>query len=249
MHLRKKPKGHRFTHKIFMFYLDLDEIDSLCEKNLFLGHNRGRIYSFYDDDHMPFGKSSAKENVLEFLRLKGMTAEVGRIMLLTNLRTLGYVFNPLSIYFCFDKNDQPLYVVPEIGNTFGEIKPFLLDQGTYGDKTFKDQREKDYYISPFTNLDITLDFDLQIPDERLNVRVDDVQAGEKFFYASMTGQRKELNTANLLWYTLKFPFVTLKVIGLIHWHAFLLYLKGIPYHAKESNLHLQKEVLRGRNKH
>jgi len=248
MHLRVKPKQHRLLHKIFMFYVDLDEIDLICEKNSLVGHNTWRPYSFYDQDHLPLGKSTARENLIHFLRSKGITADMGRVMLLANFRTFGYVFNPLSVYFCFDTNGKPLCSVPEIGNTFGEIKPFILPPATLQGESFKDVQDKFYYISPFSKLDISLDFNFKIPDEHLDIRVDDISGGEKILYASLTGQRKVLNTRNLLWLTLRYPLVTLKIISLIHFHALWLYFRKVPFYAKQDSPHLQKEVLRGWNK-
>lgn len=244
MHWRTKPKQHRLLHRIFMFYIDLDEIDALCEKNVLVGHNRWRPYSFYDDDHLPFGKKTLRENLAYFLRSKGVAQEVGRVMVLANLRTFGYVFNPITVYFCFDKNGQPLCSVPEIGNTFGEIKSFVLPSSTLKDGAFKDEQEKFYYISPFSKLDISLDFNFKIPDERLDIRVDDVSGGEKILYASLTGKRQALNDRNLLWLTMRYPLVTLKVIALIHLHALWLYFKKVPFYPKQDHPHLQKEVLR-----
>ncbi len=244
MHLRLKPKKHKLIHKIFMFYLDLDEIDSLNQKTKFVSHNRFSIYSFRDSDHIELGGKTAKENLLLYLKSKGVTAPPAKIKLLTNLRTFGHIFNPVAFYFCFDEKDNPLYVVPEIGNTFGELKPYFIGPQDFAEGKFRSQQTKYYYISPFTDLDITLDFQMKIPADELDIRVDDIQHGAKFLYATMIGKRKELNTGNLLWYSLKFPFVTLKVIGLIHLHAGLLYLKRIPHHMKESHQELQKEVFR-----
>lgn len=248
VHLRVKPKTNKFVNKIFMFYLDLGEIDFLCQNNFFLGHNRFRPYSFYDSDHMPLANTTVRQNLVDFLRSKGVTQELGRIMLLTNLRTWGYVFNPLSIYFCFDKKDQPLCCIPEIGNTFGEIKPYLLKKETFVDGTFKEIQDKYFYISPFSDLDIGMEFNFKVPDEQLDIRVDDVRDKEKILFASLTGERKVLNKTNLFWYGLRFPFITFKIIALIHWHALLIYLRKFPFHAKEENPHLQKEVLRARIK-
>lgn len=248
MHCRVKPKRHRLSHRVFMFYLDLDEIDEICNKNFLIRHNKPGVYSFRDDDHMPFNRTTVRENLLEFLKRRGITQPVGRVMLLTNLRTFGYIFNPVSFYFCFTPSGEPLCAVPEIGNTFGEIKPYVLNSGDLKEETFSKTEEKFYYISPFSDLDLSLEFSLKLPAERLDIRVDDVQRSEKILYASLTGRRAELNLKNLLWYTFKFPFITLKVIGLIHFHAMLLYFKKVPYHLKESDPHLQKEVLRARGK-
>ena len=244
MHLRTKPKKHKLIHKIFMFYVDLDELDVLHQNVGMISYNRLNVYGFRDSDHIELGGKSAKENILRYLSSCGINTPIDRIMLLTNLRTFGYIFNPVSFYFCFDPKGDPICVVPEIGNTFGELKPFFIGPEHFLKGQFRCQQAKYYYISPFTDLDITMDFQIKIPNEKLDLRIDDIQAGEKFIYTTMLGERHELNTGNLLWYSLKFPFITLKVITLIHLHAGLLYLKRISHHAKESNPDLQKGVFR-----
>ena len=245
MHNRIKPKSHKLIHKIFMFYLDLDELDFLAQKLPLFSRNRRNLYSFYDSDHIVFNGANTKENVLEYLQSNGVDLSGGRIMLLTNLRTLGYVFNPVSFYFCFDKNSDPVCVVPEIGNTFKEIKPYFIGPESLRGEGFRSQQSKFFYISPFVDLDVVMDFQIRIPGEQLNICIDDMKNGEKFLFTSMQGPRKELSTKNLLRYSLQVPFVTLKVILLIHLHAGILhFLKRVPHHPKEKNPHLQKEVLR-----
>lgn len=248
-HMRVKPIKNGFAHNLFMFYLDLDEIDGLNQKIPIFGHNRFNIYSFYDADHIPLTRGTLRENLETFLRSKGITGEIGRVMMLSHMRTWGYVFNPLTVYFCFDKNGGPVCAVPEIGNTFGEIKTFVLKNETLSGGSFHQTQEKFYYISPFSALDVFLEFDFRIPDERLDIRVDDVQDREKILYASLSGRRKELNMKNLLWYSLKFPLMTLQVIFLIHLHALIIYLRRVPFFVKEADPDLQKEVLRARVKH
>ena len=93
MHYRLEPKKHKFTHRIFMFYFDLDEIDGLTKKITFLSHNRFNIYNFCDSDHISFKGESIKDNVLDYLKTKGVDLPSGKIMLLTNVRTFGYKFN------------------------------------------------------------------------------------------------------------------------------------------------------------
>ena len=248
MHCRIRPKRHQFMHKIFMFYLDLNEIDVLSEKVLLLSHNKSNIYNFCDDDHFKADGLGIKAKVLAFLSDKGVVLEDGKIMLLTNLRTFGYVFNPVSFYFCFDKSGAPVCVVTEIGNTFGEIKLFFMGAEALSNSQFISQQEKYFYISPFISLYIPMDFNIAIPDEKLNIKIDDFDAKGKFLYTVMSGKRKPITNSRLFWITLKFPFITLKVIFLIHFHAFLLWLKRVPFHEKTSNPHLQKEVYRAWNK-
>jgi hypothetical protein len=244
-HERQIPKQYKFAHKIFMFYLDLDELPQLSEFSPFLGYNQGRVYDFKDQDHISSGFSSVKENIRAYLKTQGVVALIHRIQLLTNVRTFGYIFNPVSFYFCFDSNDDPVCVVSEIGNTFGELKYFYLGPEKKSAQAFSDRQVKYYYISPFTDLDNQLDFKIQVPDERLNISIDTLKNGKKFFWSSMTGPRKALNSRHLWWYTVKYPWVTLKVIFLIHWHAAILHLiKKVAHHAKEENPELQRDIQR-----
>jgi hypothetical protein len=248
MHHRLAPKEHRFSYKFFSFYLDLDEIDELTGRILFLSRNRFNVYSFYDRDHIGEEQSSVKENISAYLREQGVDIKNGRIMLLTYLRMFNYVFNPVSFYFCFDATGEPVCVVPEIGNTFKELKPFFIGNEALKENRFKDTQTKYYYISPFAQLDDNLDFRLTVPDERVNIGIDTSKDGKKVILTTMLGDKKPLTNRDLLWLTVKFPFVTLKAISLIHWHAFMLWLKKIPFEEKKSNMHLQKEVQRAWSK-
>lgn len=244
MHCRIKPRRHKFNNRIFMFYLDLDEIDAVSASLGLISRNRWNLFSFRDDDHLQLGAASAKENILKYVQSQGLREKVSRVMLLTDLRVLGYVFNPVSFYFCFDDKQRPLCAVLEIGNTFGELKPFFMGPERIRKDRFEDRQTKYFYISPFVDLDVPMDFQIAVPGERLNIKIDDVKDGEKFLYTTMSGPRRELTKANLWRYALRFPFVTLQVIFLIHLHALILYLKKIPYHAKEDHLDMQKGVYR-----
>ena len=245
MHDRHSPRPYKFVHKIFMFYLDLDELSQLSRMSGFLGYHQNRIYDVRDHDHIMVGLVSIKDNIRAYLKTQGVLPKIHRIQLLTNVRTFGYIFNPVSFYFCFDETDNPVCVVTEIGNTFGELKYFYLGPDKKSPRAFEDRQIKYYYISPFTDLDNQLDFRIQVPDDRLNITIDTLKNGEKFFWSSMTGPRKEISTVNLFWYTLKYPWVTLKVIVLIHWHAAILhFIKKVPHHAKEDNAQLQRGVHR-----
>lgn len=244
MHHRLIPREHRFSYRFFSFYLDLDEIDMIARQVFGISRNRFNAYAFYDKDHLELSGGTVKDNVLLYLKQNGIDLTGGRIMLLTNLRTFGYIFNPVAFYYCFDQSGRPVCVVPQIGNTFGELKAFLLRDDNFEKGRFKDRQDKFYYISPFTRLDDQLDFRIGIPDDQLRVGIDTSAQGKKIIVTTLTGDRKDLNSSNLCLMTLKFPFVTLKVITLIHWHALLLWLKKIPYQEKTQNMHLQKEVHR-----
>ena len=166
-------------------------------------------------------------------------------MLLTLPRVFGYVFNPISIYYCFDADGSPVCSVAEVGNTFREMKLFLLrPEELNAGTTFNKIVPKHFYVSPFSSLDLSFDFKLKIPDDKLNLKIDDRDGDQKTLISTVTGQRAELSNRNLAWFTFKYPLVTLKVIFLIHWHALRLWLKRVPFYHKAENASLQREVLR-----
>lgn len=250
MHHRLAPKKHSFHYDIFMFYLDLDEIDVLDQKLKWMSRNRFNLFNFKDSDHLQIPDSTGltgniRENIKTYLSLNGIEIGSGRILVLTNLNTLGYQFNPVSFYFCYDEAGKAICSVAEVGNTFGEIKPYFLGFTNLKDNLFHLNTTKYFYVSPFIDMDTNFDFSLTIPDENLNIKIDDYdKSGNKFFISTLKGIRKPLTDANLLKYFFSFPLVTIKVISLIHWQALKLWLKKLPYHKKSDDQDLQREVYR-----
>lgn len=251
MHHRLTPKVHRFHYNIFMFYLDLDEIDQLHKKSWFISRNRFNIFNFRDKDHLQLPKENpdtsknVRQHITNYLKENNVEIGNGKIMLLTNLCTLGYQFNPVSFYFCYDENDQPICAVVETCNTYLEMKPFFLGNQNLSNSKFQLKVPKYFYVSPFIDMDTFFDFNLQIPDEKLSIKIDDHdKQGNRFFISTLNGKRKALNDKNLLLYFISFPFITIKVITLIHWQALKLWLKKLPYHPKASNKELQRDVYR-----
>ncbi len=245
MHHRLEPKVNQFRYRIFMFSLDLDEIDSL--RIPFLSRNRWNLYEFRDRDHLTIEgleTKSVKENVIGYLALNGIQFPPGgRIQFVTLPRVLGYVFNPVSFYFCFDAAGSPLCAVVQVGNTFREMKPYLIPAPT-PDGTFRLITPKHFYVSPFSALDLSFDFKLRVPGEILDIHIDDRDGERRVLLSALTGKRTPLTTGRLMWLTLKYPLITLKVISLIHWHAFILWLKRLPFHRKNANPDMQRDVLK-----
>ncbi len=250
MHHRLEPKKHRFNYHVFMFYIDLDEVTLLTKKLWMFSNEKFNFFSLRKSEHiqLPIDKPDTKKNIKEqisiYLSQNNIEIGNGKIMLLTNLNVLGYNFNPVSFYYCFDESSQPLCVVAEIGNTFGEIKPFLLNKNNLSKNIFHLNTTKYFYVSPFIDHDTNFDFNLAIPDQKLNIRIDDHKNEKRFFISTLTGTKKYLNNFNLIWYSIRFPFITLKIITLIHWNALLLWMKKIPFHKKEEEQEKQKDVFR-----
>jgi DUF1365 family protein len=244
-----EPKKHRFHYKIFMFYIDLDEIDTLAKKYLLISRNHFNFFNFRDSDHLqlpadkPDVTKNVKQQVLDYIASQGVHPVNPRIFLLTHLRTLGHLFNPVSFYFVYD-GDKPLCCIPELGNTFGEMKLFLLNTETLKENRFLSRVKKYFYVSPFIDHDVYFDFQLGIPGDKLNIRIDDYREDHRFFISTLTGHKKKLTNLRLFLYSVRFPFITIQVIGLIHWQALLLWLKKLHFHRKAEFPELQKDVLR-----
>jgi DUF1365 family protein len=255
MHNRMSPKKHRFHYNVFLFCIDIDKIDEDFHRISFVRRNKFSLFSFYDKDHLelPVASDAKKENLPAstvrdnlniYLRQNGVEKLPSRVLLITNLRLLGYVFNPVSFYFCYDENDQPVCAVAEVSNTFKEMKLYFLGKDHFDGKQFHLRTKKYFYVSPFIDHDAEFDFSLELPAEKLNIRIDDYKNEERFFISTLTGKRKELTSARLVGYFFRFPFITLQIIFLIHWNAFLLWMKKFHYHKKGEHKELQRDVMK-----
>jgi len=242
-HSRSIIIGNKFYYKYFMFYLDLDEIDYLSSNLALFSRNRFNVFSFWDRDHLVFDKPDVKQNILKYIRENGVAEEIKKIQLLTNVATFGYNFNPVSFYFCFNNENNPVCAVPEVGNTFGELKPFYISNDNMVNGQFHARIQKNFYVSPFIEHDVWFEFQLSVPDNKLNIKIDDYKEGNRIFTTHLSGKRNVLTDFNLIKYALKYPFVTLKVIGAIHWQAIKLILRKVRYFKKNEYLDLQKGAL------
>lgn len=243
VHERFSPVRRRFAYRVFSFCLDVDEIDDVALRNPLVSRNRFNLFSFYDRDHLDLGCGTLRENVIAFLRSGGVDAPVGRILLVTNLRILGYVFNPVSFYFCFDESGTPLAAIAEVNNTFGEMKLYLLDSsGLRNGSRFEGRQKKHFYISPFVALDSELDLRLTVPGERLRIAIIDYELNRRILNAVMSGERHALTATRLAWYSVKYPLLTLKIIGAIHWEALQLWLRNVPFFRKTDGKDLQQGI-------
>jgi len=267
MHERFSPRSHRFLYRIFLFALDLDELDTLHGKLRLFSFSRANLYSFRERDFLPTqepvfnsemqiraGSSGGlKQRVVAYLAARDVDLTDGRVLLVTLPRVLGYLFNPVSFYFCFDRTGAPVAALAEVTNTFKEMKPYLLGpetRATDGSEltrdsvTFRLRIPKNFYVSPYSDVDVAFDFTLRTPGERLSVQIDDYDGAERTLTSTLTGPRQPLTDARLAWFTLKYPLITVRIIGLIHWHALRLWLKKIPWFAKAAKPEAQRDLYR-----
>lgn len=159
MHKRLQPRPHEFVHRVFLFAIDLDELPAIARQNPLVGLDGEGLYSFRSEDHFQRVPGDARENASAFLAAQGLP-EPGKILLLTNLRFLGYVFNPISIWFCRDRAGEPIGAIAEVGNTFGELKTYFVP---HRDGRFIARHPKHFYVSPFSELDLDFEFRFDIP--------------------------------------------------------------------------------------
>ncbi|HMV76527.1 MAG TPA: DUF1365 domain-containing protein [Leptospiraceae bacterium] len=245
-HRRIRPKENTFQYNLYTFYIDLDEIEILDRETSFFSSERFNLFSFYREDHLDFGFSSAKENILFYLRTKGIQ-NVEKICLLTHLRIIGYIFNPVCFYYCFDSAGNSVCVIAEVHNTFGEMKPFLIMRSADSESPFSLRETKFFYVSPYEEFDTEFEFSLRDVSDRFSLKIDDYRNNEKIFTSAYSGRRKPFSDSEILKRFLLHPLMTLRVIALIHWQALILYLKKIKFYRKNEKLELQKGVYLGKD--
>lgn len=195
---------------------------------------------------------SLKSRVLTFLSLRGVDlGPGGRVELVTLPRVFGYLFNPVSFYYCYDTTGTCVASIAEVTNTFREMKPYFIGPenrsfGASGNTSpaFHLRIPKHFYVSPFSDIDVAFDFHLRAPGKNLSVQIDDYVGEQRTLTSTLTGPARPLTDTRLAWFTLKYPLITLKIIGLIHWHALCLYLKKIPWFPKAARAAEQRDLYR-----
>jgi len=232
IHKRFKPKIHTFNYKVFSLLIDLSEIDLLHKTLRLFSYNKFNIISFFNKDHGPRDGSSLKNWVIDNLKKNNIESNEVKIKLLCYPRIFGYVFNPLSIFYVYDKNSDLIAVLYEVKNTFGEQHSYIF-------KTKKEQNliqhvcKKKFHVSPFIEMNCVYFFRLLKPGNKISVIIDVQDPGGKILYASQDGVKSELNNNNLFKSYLKHPLMTFKIIITIHFEAFKLWIKGIKFIKKK----------------
>jgi DUF1365 family protein len=223
MHVRHRPARHLFRYPVAYWLLDLDELHGLSRRFRLFGVNRRGVVSFRDRDHFDGNETPLKETVIRFAG----DPSIERVLVLTQLRVLGYVFNPVTFYWCYRGDGSLACMVAELSNTFGERLPELLR----GDALVY-IHEKRLHVSPFMGLDQRYRYTFSAPGETVLARIEVHEADGMPLQAVLFGRRRELSHGTFARFLLRYPLMPVQVIALIHWQALRLFLKRVPFHHK-----------------
>ena len=225
IHRRFKPKNHYFRYKVFSLLIDLDDLEEINNKIAIFSYNKFNIISFFDKDNGARDGTSLKNWVKQNLDNIGIDETEIKIKLLCYPRIFGYVFNPLSVFFIYNKDNKIISIFYEVKNTFGEQHTYIFK--TQDTEIIKNSCVKKFHVSPFIEMECHYYFRVLKPSDKISVIIDQKDKDGKLLYASQDGKATELNEKNLLTSYISHPLMTFKIIAAIHYEALKLWLKGI----------------------
>jgi DUF1365 family protein len=227
MHMRLAPRRHRFRYRVFAVLLDLDRAPQTLGRSWLMRHNAAAPLALYDADHGPRNGSALRPWVDAQLRREGI-ARPARVELLAFPRMWGFVFNPLSVYFCFDASGALIAVIYEVKNTYGDQIAYVRPAGAPSGGAYRHEQVKEMCVSPFIAMDQTYRFDVAPPGDRLALRIRQAGPEGETLIATQTGAARPFTDARLARAVLAHPLMTFKVVAAIHWQALRLWLKRVP---------------------
>ena len=225
-HTRFKPVRHFLKYKTFSLLIDLDEMNELDSRISIFSHNKFNVFSFYDKDHGERDGSNLKEWALTNIRKFNIEGKIDKIKILCYPRIFGYVFNPLSIFYCYEK-DKLKAIFYEVKNTFNEQHTYIFKIKNNEEITQK--CKKRFYVSPFMDMETYYNFKLINPNNKLSVFIKQTDSTGTILTATQTGDKKEFNFKQLIKNFFEYPLMTIKIISSIHYEALLLWKKGAIY--------------------
>ena len=226
-HRRFAPVSHAFTYPLFMVLLDIDRVPALMGVSAVTSYNRWNWASFDDRDHLGDPSRPLRERLGADATQHGIELPAGPIFLLTHLRYLGYCFNPVSFFYCFDREERLQVVLAEVSNTFGGRHCYWLRPDP-ASRTFRAVATKSLYVSPFMPVGLEYTFAFTAPADRLVAHMETSQAGSVGFDATLLLERRPWTAAGVRRVLVRHPAMTARVMAGIHWEALKLWWKGVP---------------------
>lgn len=230
MHQRMKPKTHRFSYSVFSVLLDLDRLKEAAASSRLFSLNRFNLLSFHERDHGRRDGSDLRAHVETLLAAEGV-ARPERILLLAYPRLLGYGFNPLSVYYAYDGEEALSAIIYEVRNTFGGMHTYVapVRAGQMSDAGVRQEQDKEFHVSPFIDMKQRYFFRMMPPGEAVRVRILEKDPVGPVLSATFSGVRTAFSTRMILRECLRVPLLSFKVIGAIHWEAFKIWIKRVPF--------------------
>ena len=229
MHRRSRPKAYEFVYRVFNIVVDIDKLrDDALGRRLF-SYNRFNLFSFYDRDHGARDGSTLRPWVEKHLADAGLSHAAAHIRLLCMPRVLGYVFDPISIYYCSDLEGNLAAVLYEVKNTFGDQHGYLFPVERGQTAPQDHVADKIFHVSPLIAMNARYRIRTASPDDRLAVLIRESDEEGEFLVATLTGERRDMTDAALLSRFFRIPFLTLKIMIAIHFEAIRLMLRGVKY--------------------
>lgn len=242
-HRRFAEREHSFRNKLFLMYLDLDELDTVFEKRWLWSTSRIAIARFRREQYLGNAGEALHHSVRELVEERLDFRPLGPIRLLTSLSYFGYVLNPVSFYFCYAANDQKLEaVVAEVTNTpWGERHCYAIDARTseatdHPNKVIIAKHPKAFHVSPFMPMNMDYSWKISPPGEQLAIHVENIMQSTKAFDATLALRRREINGFSLARVLLRYPMMTAQVAGSIYWQALRLWWKRVTFYSHPAKL-------------
>ncbi len=227
VHRRYRPKRHQLRYKVLSVLVDLDELPAIERSCRLLSVNRFNLFSLHERDHGDGDARPLKSWVMAKVAAAGHTADIDKVLMLCFPRLLGYVFNPLTVYYCLDAGGEIAVMVYEVNNTFGGRHCYIVPVRQRPGGVIRQSADKQFYVSPFNEVAGQYGFAVTAPGERLTVGVSLRVDGAPLMNAYQTATTAPLTDAGLVRAFLRMPLMTFKVIAGIHFEAARLWLKGL----------------------
>ena len=238
-HRRYTPFESEFSYPVFMLYLDINDLENVINKSIFWNINKPAVVAFNRSDFHGAEEVDLDIAVRNTVENRVGIRPEGKIRMLAHLRYFGYCFNPVTFYYCFNRNDDSVdYILAEVTNTpWKERHAYVLSSSQESNKSeIRLSMKKELHVSPFWDMDHMYDWVFSSPQDKLNVFMKNFKDGEHVFDANLSMDRTEMTKKNLLKSVFRFPFMTIKVVFWIHFQAFILWLRGATFYTHPSKI-------------